>query len=800
MKRFICIHGHFYQPPRENPYFEEVFRQKEASPFHDWNERIYYESYLPNSASRVLDESGRISEILNNYCHLSFNFGPTLTLWLKRKHAELLKLLKAADQDNIKNYGFGNAIAQAHSHIIMPLARETDIRIQTIWGIRSFENTFERKPSGMWLPETAVDLKTLKILSEEGIKFVILGAHQCEKIKPPNGRWVNVNEQSLDINRPYKVLLGGDRYIWVFFFHRALSGDLSFGEMLKNGDLMGERLIQETLKTENLPSILLLACDGETFGHHHKFGEMALSRFIKKIKNSKVAEIAPLEYVITFFDHPYAWEASIKENTSWSCSHGLERWREDCGCSTGGEPGWHQKWRAPLREAINFLVEKSDKLFEKLSERIFKDPMRALIEYIDVIEEKIDKEEFLREHLYKPERDLTQGLKLLELQRMKMFSQTSCGWFFSDISGIETVQILLYASRCLALYKELSGTDIEPQFKDILRRAPGNKVRFPNGEVVYEKLVIPHVYDKDKLLASAAFLSKVRGRSFKMGTLTVEAQRLQLPQVGESSIATGEIQVRDTRTNEKFRSFFIELKFRDLHQLTFLIDTEQSKTQNINERLMQANISSHRKEETLELIKSLKPYATYDLKALPTDYREEILNFDIGRLKEKLLDIAERVYRENKDVIKTLRNAEIDVPPLIRESINLFFENLIQNSLKSYDESSWPYGYTSVLFSLIEEASSLGASIKLELMAPHLENRFKKLIKLYLESKEEQYLEEIRGIIKIFWNLKLYLNIWKMQNEAYEALKVIESDELNEKLKSVLFELGFSGKLIEKEG
>lgn len=795
MKRFICIHGHFYQPPRENPYFEEVFRQKEASPFHDWNERIYYESYLPNSASRILDENGRILEILNNYSYLSFNFGPTLTFWLKKNHPEFINLLKKTDQSNIKKYGFGNAIAQAHSHIIMPLAKEMDIRIQTIWGIRSFINTFGRKPNGMWLPETAVDLKTLRILSEEGIKFVILGAHQCEKVRPPDGRWINVNEQSLDINKPYKVFLDRDHHIWVFFFHRALSGELSFGEMLKNGDLMGEKLIQESLKAENLPSILLLACDGETFGHHHKFGEMALSRALKKINNSKIAEIAPLEYILTYFNNFYAWEATVKENTSWSCPHGLGRWQEDCGCSTGGEPNWHQKWRAPLREAISFLVEKSDKLFESISEEIFKDPMKALTGYIDVIEEKVDKEEFLKEHLNKPEKDSIIGLKLLELQRMKMLSQTSCGWFFSDISGIETVQILLYAARCLRLYEELSRTNIESQFKEILRRAPGNRPKFPNGEVVYEKLVLPHVYDKDKLLASAAFLAKVRGKSFKMGTLAVNAQRLQFPQIGENSIATGEVQVRSLRTDEKIKSFFVELKFRDLHQLIFLIDMEPSKLQNLNEKLIQANISSRCKEEILEQIKSLKPYATYDLKTLPTDYREEILNFDISKLKEKLLDIAERVYRESREIIKTLRNNEIEVPPLIKESINLFFENLIQSSLQSYDQSSWPHGYTNMLLSLVEEASTLGASIKLELMAPNLESRYKKLISLYLENEEEQYLEEIKEIVKIFWNLKLYLNIWRMQNEAYESLKSIK----REKLKDILLELGFSDKLLRKE-
>ncbi|MCS7233246.1 MAG: DUF3536 domain-containing protein [Synergistetes bacterium] len=800
MKRFICIHGHFYQPPRENPYFEEIFRQKETSPFHDWNEKIYYESYLPNSASRVLDETGRILEILNNYNHLSFNFGPTLISWLKKNYPEFITLLRESDLYNIKHFGFGNAIAQPYSHIIMPLAKEIDIRIQTVWGIKSFENTFYRKPSGMWLPETAVDLKTLRILHNEGIKFVILGAHQCEKVKPLDGQWINVNEWSLNINRPYKVFLEKDQYIWVFFFHRPLSGELSFGSMLRNGDLMGEKLIQESLKTETLPSILLLACDGETFGHHHKFGEMALSRAIKKIKESNVAEIAPLEYILRLFENLPAWEATIRENTSWSCAHGLGRWQEDCGCSTGGEPNWHQKWRAPLREAINFLVDKSDELFEDLSEKLFKDPLKTLEEYINLVEGKISQESFLKEYFKNPEKNALLGLKLLELQRMKMFAQTSCGWFFSDISGTETVQILTYASRCIFLYKEISGIDIESSFKEILKRAIGNRPKFHNGEVVYEKLVMPWIYDKEKLLASAGFLSRIRGKNFNMGTLNVNAQVFFFPNIGETSITSGEVQVKDLRTSEKSKSFFIGLKFKDLHQLIFLLDLDPDRIKSINEKLIQLSISSHHKEEILELVKSLKPYATYDLRILPTDYREEILNSDIAKLKERLIDIAERIYKENREIIATLRDMEVEIPPLIKESINIFFENLIRNNFQNHDQPLWTHGYTNMLFSIIEEASSLGTTIKLEALAPNLENRFKELFKLYIDTKEERYLEEIENIINIFWNLKLYLNIWRMQNDTFNALKTLDKEKMSKRLRETLIKLGFSEKLVKKEG
>ncbi|MBC7331659.1 MAG: DUF3536 domain-containing protein [Synergistetes bacterium] len=794
MNKFICVHGHFYQPPRENPYFEEIFKQKEASPFHDWNEKIYNESYLPNTASRVLDENNRILDIVNNYKYLSFNFGPTLIAWLKRKHPELIESLKEADQENIRTFGgFGNAIAQAHSHMIMPLAKELDMRIQIVWGIKSFENTFGRKPGGMWLPETAVDLKTLKILSEEGIKFTILGAHQCEKVKSPDGKWIDVDEGSLDVTRPYKVSISDNACIWIFFFHRALSGNLSFGNMLRNGDAMGERLIQEILKSSLSPAILLLACDGETFGHHHKFGEMALSRAIKRIKLDNSVSIAPLEYILTLFENQPSWEAKIKENTSWSCAHGIKRWQEDCGCSTGGEPGWHQKWRGPLREAINFLIDKFDELFEALSPKLFKDPLRALEDYIDLIENKVSYQDFLQEHIKKPETNASLCLKLLELQRMKMFSQTSCGWFFSDISGVETVQILLYASRGMLLYKEIKGIDLEPKFKEILEKAPGNRPNFPTGKAVYEKLVTPAIYNKDKLLASLAFLSKIKGKNFKIGAFKVNSEILSFPTLNENSLTSGKIEVSDLRTQESYGSFFINIKLKNLQQLTFLLDVEPEQEKSINEKLTQINMSSRSNKEIIEFIKSFKPYAMFDMKILPSNYIEEVMSKDILELKQKLLDMAEIIYREARESIMTMKEMGIEIHPLIKESLNLFFENLILNTLEKYSESLWPPGYTNILLSVIKEASTLGATPNLEKANLAIENRYRNLLNLYLKTRKRNYLEEIKDTIKVTFQLKLYPSLWTMQNETYKIY-----EQIKEELREILLVLGFSNKLTNK--
>jgi alpha-amylase/alpha-mannosidase (GH57 family) len=486
MNRFICIHGHFYQPPRENPWLDAITHQESAYPFHDWNERILAECYDPNAHARILDEKGLVSEWVNNYSKISFDFGPTLLSWMETKAPNTYQAVLEADKVSREKYsGHGSAMAQCHSHVIMPLANSRDKYTQVYWGIRDFEFRFNRLPEGMWLPETAVDLETLQVMADLGIQFTVLAPHQAGKLL--SGK-ENVDRNSeLDIYRPYRIKLRAGKHINVFFYNGHLSQSLAFENLLDDGKCFADKLIQ----TDNTgcPQLLSIATDGETYGHHHKFGDMALAYALKYIENQADARLTNYsEYLVKF---PPQQEIEINENTSWSCAHGISRWKNHCGCETGGHPDWSQNWRTPLREALEWLQTKTDCIFENIGKALLKDPWEARNRYIDICINRYDRERFLAEQsLYElNESETVVVLKILEMQRNAMLMYTSCGWFFNDISGIETGQILLYAGKAIQLADEISGEILEPQFLKILENAESNIPEEGNGALVYKNVI-----------------------------------------------------------------------------------------------------------------------------------------------------------------------------------------------------------------------------------------------------------------------------------------------------------------------
>ena len=484
MNRYICIHGHFYQPPRENPWLEAISYQESAYPFHDWNERIHAECYGPNTRARILDEKGSIIELVNNYSNISFDFGPTLLSWMESKAPDTYQAILEADEISREKFsGHGSAMAQCHSHIIMPLANLRDKYTQVYWGIRDFEYRFKRLPEGMWLPETAVDLETLQIMADLGIRFTVLAPHQAGSLLTHDEKM----GEGLDIYRPYEIKLGKGRSINVFFYNGSLSQSLAFDNLLRDGKCFAEKLIH----TDNNggSQLLSVATDGETYGHHHKFGDMALAFALQYIDDNIDARLTNYaEYLENF---PPLQEIEIKENTSWSCAHGVSRWKSHCGCETGGHQDWNQSWRAPLREALDWLQGELDSVFLEVGQGLFKEPWEARNQYIDVCINRVNRESFFTKHslreLEKSEKDI--ALKLLELQRNSMLMYTSCGWFFNDISGIETEQILLYAGKAIQLAEELSGDVLEPQFLEMLELAKSNVPEKGNGALIYKNVI-----------------------------------------------------------------------------------------------------------------------------------------------------------------------------------------------------------------------------------------------------------------------------------------------------------------------
>ena len=353
--QYLCVHGHFYQPPRENPSLESVEFQDSAYPYHDWNERVTAECYAPNAAARILDGENRIVKITNNYSKISFNFGPTLLSWLQERFPRVYQSILEGDRESATRHaGHGSALAQAYNHMIMPLANRCDKVTQVKWGIRDFQHRFGRDPEGMWLPETAVDLQTLDILAEAGIKFTILAPRQASRVRRIGGRsWKDVSGDRIDPTRAYQVRLPSKRKMALFFYDGAIARAVAFEGLLGNGEQFATRLLSGLSQQRDWQQLMHIATDGESYGHHHRFGEMALAYALDYIEEKQLAKLT--NYGEYLENNPPAHEVEIFENSSWSCVHGVERWKNNCGCNSGGHADWNQEWRGPLRQALDWL-------------------------------------------------------------------------------------------------------------------------------------------------------------------------------------------------------------------------------------------------------------------------------------------------------------------------------------------------------------------------------------------------------------------------------------------------------------
>jgi len=537
---YITIHGHFYQPPRENPYLDAVERQPSAEPFHDWNARIHHECYRPNAFARVFNDQGHIVRIVNNFEYLSFNIGPTLINWLEQHDPETYKRILDADRRSCARLnGHGNAIAQVYNHIIMPLANDRDKLTQIRWGKADFRSRFGREPEGMWLAETAIDAATLTALVHEGIKFVILAPSQAWRCRPiptaqhPNPNWQTVEKGEIDATCPYRWFLRPETdpdnvkpqtdgaasptdqsghapvadlpYIDLFFYDGPISGDMGFSDVLKSSNFLAAR-VGKAVRHDNRPCQLIsVATDGETFGHHKKDAEKTLAYAF--------AHVFPQQgWTVTNFAHylslvPPTWEVELKPVTAWSCAHGVGRWQDDCGCAS--EKGvWHQRWRRPLREALNWLRDQLIEIYEVQGRTLFRDPWAARDAYIEVIRDRRPETglKFLATHAA---RDLTiaeqvQAFSLLEMQRHALLMFTSCGWFFEELSRLEGTQILRYAARALELAAEVAGASLAAEFSDRLGLAPSNLQEYKDGAGVYRKLVQPFQIGWEQIAAQYA--------------------------------------------------------------------------------------------------------------------------------------------------------------------------------------------------------------------------------------------------------------------------------------------------------
>ncbi|NLC71830.1 MAG: DUF3536 domain-containing protein [Desulfuromonadaceae bacterium] len=767
MNKYICIHGHFYQPPRENPWLEEVELQDSAHPYHDWNQRINAECYTHNAASRIIDGDGSILNIVNNYARISFNFGPTLLSWLEKHDPEIYKRIIDADGESRQYFsGHGSALAQAYNHMIMPLANGRDKRTQVLWGLRDFEHRFGRKPEGMWLPETAVDLETLEILVENGIAFTILAPRQAVRVRPVGAKtWQDVSDDRIDPKHPYLCKLPSGSSMVLFFYDGPISQGIAFEGLLKSGETFAERLTNAFVESEQEDQLVHIATDGETYGHHHRWGDMALAYCLHHIESHDLAKITIYgEYLE---HHPPQHEVEIFENSSWSCVHGVERWKADCGCCSGMNPGWKQEWRPILREAMDWLRDQLAEVYIRGISKYVGEPWAARDDYIEVIldrsAESLDR--FMVRHqmqgLSPAERH--QVLLLLEMQRHAMLMYTSCGWFFDDISGIETVQVMRYAARTMQLGREISGVDLEPAYVGILEKARSNAVPSRNGAEIYADLVKPVALDLLRVGAHYAISSLFKKYPERFNIYCYSAASsdyVQLEQ-GAQKLALGQVHIQSDITLESADISFAVLHMGEHNFIGGgkLYKGNESRDEihrQIRERFLEGDMAG-----VAMLIDQYYQTHDFGLWHLFRDEQRNVMQRILDQTLRQIEPDFRKVYDDHLSLMLAMRNLGIPLPAILLATVEFILNQDLAKVLQGEGYDAEDLRKTLAEFRRWREQIDTGR------LAFLVSRKIDDLMVQLGQSEGEEtpeLLAEIEGLFDVLNGLSVDLDLWKSQN------------------------------------
>lgn len=718
---YVTLHGHFYQPPREHPCLDVIERQPGASPFHDWNERILAECYRPNAFARILDDQGQVLQIVNNYEHLSFNFGPTLLSWLERHDVEVYRRILEADKLSAQRLGgHGNGIAQVYNHVILPLANDRDKRTQIRWGIADFRHRFGRDPLGMWLAEAAIDQATLAVLVDEGIQFIILAPTQAEACRPLTGSrgkaWQDVSQAQIDPRCPYRCFTAdGSGYLDIFFYDGPISGDLGFSDLVYNSAHMADRLAGAMDSDPERIQLVSCATDGETFGHHKEGVE-------RTIAYAFTHEFPQRGWTVTNYSHylsqnPPTWEVKLKPVTAWSCSHGVGRWTRDCGCGGGG--AWHQRWRQPLRQALNWLRDQLDRIFSAQAHPYLLDPWAARDAYVEVLLDREQLGSFLAAHQRRPlsAPEQTEVLRLLEMQRFGQFMFTSCGWFFEEISRPEGVQILRYAARAIELAGEVSSLSLEPEFVSRLSLAPSNVAQFQDGAGVYRQMVRPVLVSLSQIAAQFAMTSMVV-QSHRQGNLYgYELEHLDRERrpVGGGSLAVGRLMLHSPRTQETQDLIYAVLH---LGGWDFHCGVHAFPGRRLYEDLKTDLLQGSRRLSRPALVLAIGRHfgsQTFDLSHLFGDDRQRLMQLLTQDTLDRLGENYRQIYLDNYSVLLGLRVDNLPVPEELQAAAQIALNQRLHSCLLALETEEDPAtieDMTSELRAIMEEADQLGCHLR----------------------------------------------------------------------------------------
>lgn len=765
---FACIHCHFYQPPRENPWLETVESQDSANPYHDWNERIARECYLPNGASRILDSERRIAKIVNNYSRISFNFGPTLLSWMEEKAPEGYQRILEGDRESQKLFsGHGAALAQAYNHIILPLANARDKRTQNLWGLKDFRHRFGRDPEGMWLPETAVDTETLEVLAAEGIKFTILAPRQAHQLRIDNDSpWIDL-EYGADSRHPYACNLPSGRTIGLFFYDGALATAVAFEKLLFSGENFARRLLSHFDPEGDSTQLMHVATDGETYGHHHPHGDMALAYALQYIEQNKRACLT--NYGEYFAQHPPTQEIRIKEKTSWSCAHGVGRWESDCGCNAGGGPGWNQQWRRPLREAFDWLRDSLVDEYELEASQLLKDPWLARDEYISAVLDRsaANVADFLSCHSVRPlsHGEEVRALRLLELQRHLMLMYTSCGWFFDEPTGTETVQVLQYAARAVQLGQQLFGRNCEEEFLKRLEPVRSNIAEFGNGRAIYERFVRPAMLDLPGVAAHYAISSFFDGYD-NSGSIYSYRSRLRdvnTLESGKQKLATGTVEIRSRITHAQLDFNFAVLHAGGHNLRAGICEAHDGFTQFTKE--MSACVAKSEFNTCLRLLDNYFGFETYSLKSLFRDERRRIVTQIVDSTLADIASLYRDVYQHNTTLIDFLKDVAMPLPSILRVSSEFVLNNEICRSLSS---EKIDFEHLQCLIELVTQTDvDLDDSVNVALR----ERLERTMCRWSIDPFELQTLSELEQLVALLRTPPFQTDLWEAQNTYYEVMR-----------------------------
>ncbi len=775
-KRFVCIHGHFYQPPRENPWLETVETEDSAAPYHDWNERICAECYAPNGAARIVNNKKQIQRIVNNYARISFNFGPTLLSWLKENAPRTYRMILDGERRSRKSYGgHSSAMAQVYNHIIMPLAGTRDRITQIRWGIADYMQHFGTMPEGMWLAETAADTESLELLAAHGIKFTVLAPHQCRRIRPlkEGAEWTDTANATVDTTRPYLVRFESGVSIAVFFYDGPIARAIAFEGLLDSGENFAARL-KSGFKDDTQPQLVHVATDGESYGHHHKYGEMALAYALRLLEADKT--VALTNYGSYLEQFPPEYEAEIVENTSWSCPHGVERWRSNCGCN-GGKPGFNQLWRAPLRQALDELRDAVAPLTEQEGGKLFKDVWAARNGYIEAILDRGTEslERFFGAHQSHvlTEAERVRARQLMEMQRHTQLMYTSCGWFFDDIAGIETVQVIAYAARVLQLAQELFGQQaegLEPAFLARMAEAHSNVASAGDGAQIYKACVATMELGLEQVAAHYAISSVFSSFTEETDLFCYHVRRISydIYTSGRGRMALGRAQIASAITGQQQSFSFAVLHFGD-QNITAAVKAYTEADAAEFEAFAKEATEQVQRADFPEVIRQLDRYyghVDYSLTSLFTDEQRRIVKIILNSTLQDIEKSLTGIYEEHASLLHYLFSAGLPKPPALTVAAEFAVNAGLRRALEAdpIDQAQ--------LRSFLSLAKTDQIPLETDTLSYNADQRMKRaMIDLQQSSGSLKMLDRALGLARILGEMPFGLNLWQAQNIWYEIFR-----------------------------